>query len=134
MKYFLILIASIALIACEAESVDDLRPVVEETPVVNPNDTTVTDTTGTDTTGTGGGPTVFFARDIKPLIKTNCATPNCHASFENFPTLETYSQINQNKERVNTRVQAGTMPQSGPLPQREKDLIQTWINEGALDN
>ena len=97
-----------------------------------PKDTTGTDTTGTDTTATG--PTVSFARDIKPLIETKCAISGCHAATFNFPTLENYTQIEQNKSRVNSNVQSGSMPQNGPLPQNQKDLIQTWINEGALNN
>lgn len=86
------------------------------------------------TTSAVDSATVFFATDIQPLIRNKCATSGCHAALSNFPTLETYAQIEQNKTRVNSRVSAGTMPQSGPLPQSEKDLIQRWIDEGAQNN
>ncbi len=120
MKYITsILLCLTFLMACESENVEDLLPQL------------------VDTTRDPGGlaGTVSFANQIKPLIGNKCATSGCHASpFGNFPTLETYAQIEQNKNRVNARVAAGTMPQIEPLPQNEKDLIQTWIDEGALNN
>ncbi|MFT6165779.1 MAG: putative membrane protein [Vicingaceae bacterium] len=120
MKYFaLITLVLLAfLMACESENAEDLLP---QQPVIK-------------TTATADSATVFFATDIQPLIANKCATSGCHASFGNFPTLETYTQIEQNKTKANSRVIAGTMPQGGPLPQSEKELIQTWINEGAQNN
>jgi hypothetical protein len=46
----------------------------------------------------------------------------------------TYTQIDASKTSINARVSAGTMPQAGPLPQNEKNLIATWISEGAKNN
>lgn len=135
MKYLvpIVLVCSF-LFACESENVEDLLIEAQEAknaanPTTNPNDSTAKDTTNM------GGLTVSFASQISPLIKSKCATPGCHAgSFSNSPRLETYAQISASKTKVNARVSAGTMPQGGPLPQSEKDLIQTWINEGATNN
>lgn len=130
MKYMLILFSAFFLVACESESLDNLRPAPEEQPIQNPNDTAGTDTTGTNQ------PTVSFARDIKPLIEQKCATSGCHTANANFPALETYTQIESSKERIKARAVEpnGGMPFSGPLPQIEKDKISTWITEGAMNN
>ena len=37
-----------------------------------------------------------------------------------------------NKDRIKIRaVDEATMPQTGPLPQAEKDIISNWINAGG---
>ena len=120
MKYFaLITLVLLAfLMACESENAEDL---LSQQPVIK-------------TAVTADSATVFFTTDIQPLIANKCATSGCHASSGNFITLETYTQIEQNKARVNSEVIAGSMPQGGALPQSDKDLIQTWINEGAQNN
>jgi hypothetical protein len=48
--------------------------------------------------------------------------------------FDTYSDANTNSALANTRVQAGTMPQSGSLTAGEKSLMQQWIDDGALEN
>ena len=130
MKYIVsILLCLTFLMACESENADDLRPQLLDTPLgVIPT---------TDTTGNPGGSavTVSFANQIQPLIGNKCATSGCHAPPGGIsPTLETYAQIEASKSRVNTRVILGSMPPKEALPQNEKDLIQTWIDEGALNN
>ena len=120
MKYFAIIFLSFTLFACESENEEDLFPVSSvEVPV--------------DTTG---GLTVSFQTQIKPLINGNCATSGCHAPFANSPTLETYTQIEAAKTRINIRTNSSTspMPQGGLLPQSDRDLIATWISEGAKNN
>jgi hypothetical protein len=117
MKYSTLIFLSLFLFSCESENEEGLFPLTAEVP----NDTT-------------GGLTVFFQRDIAPLISTNCATPGCHAANAIFPTLLTYNQIDASKTSINARVSAGTMPQAGPLPQNQKNLIATWITEGAKNN
>jgi hypothetical protein len=111
MKYCSLIFLSLFLFSCESENEEGLFP----------NDTT-------------GSLTVSFQRDIAPLISTNCATPSCHAANAIFPTLLTYNQIDASKTSINARVSAGTMPQAGPLPQNQKNLIATWITEGAKNN
>jgi hypothetical protein len=129
MKYLILsVIALTFLMSCESENVDDLLPPAKVQPVSNSTDSTATDTTAS------GGATVSFARDINPLIQSTCATPGCHAARANSPELTSYTLIEASKDRVISRIRLGSMPPSGPLPQRQKDLIQTWIDEGALNN
>lgn len=118
MKYCSLIFLSLFLFSCESENEEGLFPL---STVEVPRDTTTI-------------LTVSFQRDIAPLISTKCASPGCHAANSNFPTLLNYTQIKANKTSINGRVSAGTMPQSGPLPQNEKDLIATWIIEGAKNN
>ena len=121
MKYFVSILFSLTfLIACESENEEDLFPV---STIIVPKDTT-------------SGLTVSFKTQIKPMISSNCAIPGCHASFANSPTLETYTQIEAAKTRINVRVNSinNPMPQGGLLPQSQRDLIATWISEGAKNN
>ncbi len=115
MKYILILFSAFFLVACESESVDDLRPDPEEQPIQNPNDTNGTNQ-----------PTVSFARDIKPLIEQKCATSGCHTANANFPALETYTQIESSKGRIKARAVEpnGGMPFSG-LPKEQGTIKLT---------
>ena len=122
MKYSVLLLLFITILfSCESENEEELfsQPPSD---IEVPKDTT-------------SGTTVSFATDIQPLIKSNCATPGCHIANNLFPTLETYTQIESSRGRIKARaVDQGTMPQSGPLPQIEKDKIATWITEGARNN
>jgi hypothetical protein len=118
MKYCTFIFLSLFLFSCESENEEGLFPL---STVEVPNDTTI-------------GLTVSFQRDIAPLIRKKCSSPGCHAANSNYPTLLNYTQIEASKTSINGRVSAGTMPQAGPLPQNEKDLIATWITEGAKNN
>lgn len=121
MKYLVfIFVFSLFLVACESENEEDLFPPADP-PKAVPLDT-------------AAGQTISFSTDIQPLIQTNCATPGCHRANAQFPTLETYAQIDASKGRVKARVDQGSMPPSGPLQQTDKDKITAWINEGALNN
>ena len=133
MKYLaFIFVFSFFLVACESENEEDLFPPIITDPVQMPTDSTASDTTNTDTTGSQL--TVSFARDVQPIISLNCATSGCHVNGAQFPRLESYADINGSKSRVNARVTANTMPPGRPLSRSNKDIISTWIAEGATNN
>jgi uncharacterized membrane protein len=100
---------------------------------------------GSDDDGTGGGGTnppttggcsgtagpLYLAVDT--LVKNRCVS--CHNStLANGGVNFTAScAIVDKKARIKVRVvDEGTMPQTGALPQREKDIITAWINAGGL--
>lgn len=84
---------------------------------------------GVDTT------TYYYAKDIKPLVDTYCATGVCHKTGFQLPDLSTYAGLSANATRVRVRaVEQRSMPAAGPLPVSEINKIRNWIDAGALDN
>jgi predicted CXXCH cytochrome family protein len=81
---------------------------------------------------------VTFAKHIMPIFTNSCV--NCHSpSGGTNPDLTTY-------DLIKTQVDAGLikarvidqlptpMPQGGPLPQTELDLVKCWLEAGAPNN
>lgn len=96
--------------------------------------------------------TVYFQNTILPLIVNNCATTGCHdaETHEEGLNMSTYAGImddhdelvdpgNANSSKLYEQLfESGEdrMPPSpnSPLTSAEKDLIYTWIEQGALNN
>jgi len=95
---------------------------------------------------------VYFENDILPLLASNCAYSGCHdaASAQNGVILDTYANI-INTGDVDPFDPEGSdlfdvitdpdpddrMPPAGdsePLSASQIQLIETWINQGALNN
>jgi len=83
---------------------------------------------------------VTYDKDIKPIIEGRCFA--CHidppVNGAPFP-LVNYNQVNSRASQILTAIskQSGTngaMPPSGRLPQATIDLVEQWINDGALEN
>ena len=89
---------------------------------------------GTTSTGTSGT-TVTYTSHAKAIIDAKCVI--CHAASptgtNQSPFLDTYSLAFSKKTRIEARaIIQGTMAPGNPLPQTEKDTLQIWINQGAL--
>lgn len=109
--------------------------------------------------GTGGGgytppqstcspDSVYFVKDIMPIIASNCTMSGCHdvASHADGVILTTYSYImryvsagnaaNSKLYKVIIRTDGDRMPPppKSPLTAAQKALIQKWINQGAKNN
>lgn len=85
--------------------------------------------------------TVTYSNQIQPIMTNNCASVHCH----NAVTLQSgynFAIYNDCKTAaLNGRLQIrcidntdpnGPMPPTGLLPQSQRDLLQCWINNGAL--
>jgi len=94
------------------------------------------------TGGNGGNPqdTVTYTADIKTVLDSRCIS--CHASSlqgaarNGAPAgvnFDTYNAAVASGNRANVRIQAGTMPPAGGIPQSERDLFQQWIDQGLLE-
>ena len=77
-----------------------------------------------------------WAADIEPIISLNCAYSGCHNSTDQSPPLTTYAEVSANADLILVEVVVDkTMPSGGPpLPKSERDKIQLWIEQGALNN
>lgn len=83
------------------------------------------------TVGSGGtiGP-LFTA--MKDLVNTRCKSCHNNALANGGMNFEIECNIIKSKARIKVRaVDEGTMPQTGALPQSEKDIISTWLTAGG---
>ncbi len=89
--------------------------------------------------------TVYFLRDIQPLLEASCATSGCHnaASAAEGVILTDYKNIistggviagNPSASELYQQIITNKMPPNNPLTQQQKNLIQTWISQGAKYN
>jgi menaquinol-cytochrome c reductase cytochrome b/c subunit len=134
----------------------DIRAVVEYVQAwyTPPEEETTTQTGGADTTVVDPNTieTVSFKQHIKPIFDKKCLS--CHGarakggykvtdyssvmtSGDNAPVITQGDAANslmvQMLHGVKTAA-GGQMPPSRPLPQMQIQLIEKWINQGALDN
>jgi uncharacterized membrane protein len=68
------------------------------------------------------------------MLKANCTS--CHgASQQNAGVrLDSYAVVKTNASRANNAIKSGAMPPTGPLSNNLKQLFQTWVTQGALNN
>ena len=91
--------------------------------------------------------TVYFTNTILPLLTSNCAMSGCHNGTSGGDageyTLNTYAGIkkivssgNSTGSKLVSVISSGKMPPRGHTAITSAQLaeIQTWINQGALNN
>ncbi len=86
--------------------------------------------------------TASFADNILPILQTNCY--GCHSVdnavfgagliLEGHSNLISFVDSNKFPEVLTGAGGLSVMPPSGQLTTSQIDLIQQWIDEGALDN
>jgi hypothetical protein len=78
--------------------------------------------------------TVSFAKQIQPMLNTNCIS--CHGSSRQNAgvRLDSYSVVKTNVKAASSAISSGAMPPTGSLSADLKKLFQTWVDEGALNN
>ncbi|MEO6233160.1 MAG: hypothetical protein ABJB11_01505 [Ferruginibacter sp.] len=80
------------------------------------------------TTGTAG--TLFIA--VRNLVAARCQSCHNATTANGGMNFAVECNIVTNKARIKVRaVDEGTMPQTGPLSQSDKDIISNWINAGG---
>ena len=83
--------------------------------------------------------TFTFSGTVKPILMTNCATPYCHDKNAANGDLTNYAGVKNfiDNGSFSKRVISGTpswMPPNGSLPEKEKNEIECWLNDGAMNN
>ncbi len=96
--------------------------------------------------------TPSFAKDVKPIFDKKCAS--CHSkrlkggysvetydkvmtSGDNAPVISAGDAANSTLVKMLRGVKTeagGQMPPNRPLKQEQIELIERWVNQGALDN
>jgi len=116
----------------------------------------VRDTSFTDPgNGENGHPcdadTVYFQNEVLPLIISNCATAGCHDKLGgeqevllvDYASIIQYGKIkpgNPNDSKLYKKIMENggedqmPPPPASPLSTEQKNIIKTWIEQGALNN
>ena len=78
-----------------------------------------------------GTPGALFSA-VKGLVASRCQSCHNTSNANGGMNFDIECNIIVNEARIKVRaVDEGTMPQTGPLPQSEKDVITNWINAGG---
>ena len=100
-------------------------------------------------TGDCNSDTIYYERDIAPILNANCATSKCHdaGTAEHGVDLSSYSQVIKtgevipfnasNSELIEVLSESGDdqmpPPPSSQLPNSVKAIFSKWINQGAYN-
>ena len=83
------------------------------------------------------GEAVTYIEDVRPLLETHCLL--CHSqSKQGFErngapiniNFDTYDGILAWIDQASQRIQSGTMPPTGGIPEDERMLFQRWVDTG----
>jgi hypothetical protein len=78
---------------------------------------------------TCGAQPISFASVNTQIFIRNCTVNGCHAGGS--LNLTTYEGVRANLAQVKDSVLGNRMPPMGPLSVQDKELLVTWINQGA---
>jgi hypothetical protein len=88
--------------------------------------------------GSGGeadaGTAVSYAKDIEPLLKSNCTSCHGGSSPSAGIDLSSYSKVKANASAASSVIQRGSMPPGGPLSTANKQLFAAWVSAGTPNN
>lgn len=113
------IVASVSLLfmmnSCYYDNAEDLYP---------------TDTTSIDST------TITYQANVKSILETHCAISGCHVSGTGRQPFTTYTEVKNSITNYNLegRIQDGTMPPGGNIPQADVDVVVYWIQNGTPEN
>jgi hypothetical protein len=77
---------------------------------------------------------VSYSKQIAPMLKSSCTSCHTGAASPRGVDLGTYAGVKANLTAANSAIQGGSMPPSGPLSGTNKQLFQSWVNQGAPNN
>ena len=83
-----------------------------------------------------GAPTLTgpatYTEHIEPIL-SSCLPCHGGSTPQKGILLETYAQAKENAAIADRLIQEGRMPPGGGLTQPERDLFETWIDDGLLE-
>jgi hypothetical protein len=80
------------------------------------------------------GGSVSFSKQILPLLTTNCGSCHTGSNPNAGINVGSYSTVKSSANSINSAIQNGIMPPSGPLSSSDKQLMQSWISAGTPNN
>jgi hypothetical protein len=83
---------------------------------------------------------ITYAKDIEPIMKSNCAITGCHipngsgpSDYTSFDGVKIDAESGELKKRM-IDGNPNFMPPAGKLPQTDLDKVVCWLNAGAPNN
>ncbi len=76
---------------------------------------------------------VSWQEDILPIIEQSCAVSGCHNGISRVD-FRSYNSAKSNAADIRDMTKDRSMPFDSTLPQDQIDLIECWVNNGALNN
>lgn len=90
------------------------------------------------TPGTCDTTAISYSADIKPLIEANCTVCHSPSGVQSATPVDNHADLKilaDNGKLVDRTNDAGSpMPQTGLLPECERNMIRAWVNAGAPNN
>ena len=77
---------------------------------------------------------VSFKTQILPMLQANCVSCHGPTKQNSGVRVDTYANVSANLAAVTDVLVNGGMPPTGPLPDADRQLFQTWVDQGALNN
>lgn len=84
---------------------------------------------------------VTYSQDVNIIVAENCALSGCHVNpgAQAGLDLTTYQGVSANAASIQNRINlapgaAGKMPPTGQLNDCDLEKLNTWIDQGALNN
>ncbi len=72
---------------------------------------------------------IYYDPEIKNLMDSQCV--RCHQPGLQYPYLNAYDDVKDASERSKIRIDDGTMPSEGALPDDLKKAFSLWISRGS---
>ena len=80
---------------------------------------------------------IKYTTHISPILSASCAVSGCHVAGGTAPVFASYSDLAPfiaNGSFKTQLITSRTMPPAGPLTTTQREDIQCWLDEGALNN
>ena len=85
-----------------------------------------------------GGPDAVsgpsYKNQVEPMLNQNCYRCHSGSSVNGGINLSGYANASKNAKLANSAIQKGSMPPGAPLSSAEKQMFQTWLDDGCLNN
>jgi mono/diheme cytochrome c family protein len=114
-----------------AWSLVNREPGAAPSPSVSPS-VTPSVTPSTSPSGSAGSATVVaYDAEVKSLLDRNCVSCHRPGGSRASSPLNDYASAVRFASASNGRIQAGTMPRSGPLSAADKAIFDQWVKGGT---
>ena len=87
-----------------------------------------------DTGKSDSGSSVSYATQIAPLLKASCTSCHGASNAQSGIDLSSYANASKNAKVANSAIQSGSMPPGAAFSTANKQLFQSWVDEGAPNN
>ena len=75
---------------------------------------------------------ISFQTEVRPIIDANCAVSGCHnGDRSSIPVFDSDKTVQEEASAIRTEVISGAMPRGRKMSFEDRDILVSWINQGA---